>query len=161
TTASIDVASRAAALGAARASMRRAIALAPGNPLFYRGLAVMELAQPAPRLDLALAAAREAVRRDAKLLPELVASFLLAALAARGASAALDAHRAAVRKAEARARGASAFAAADPRARAVIARALGAAEEPGAVRYRRALAQYLLDRRLWAEAVREWDRVVA
>jgi superkiller protein 3 len=52
----------------------------------------------------------------------------------------------------------SAFAMADPRARALVAERVGLPQ--GLVRYRRALAQHLTDRWLWAQAREEWDVVV-
>ncbi len=258
TTATVDPASAAVEVPAALASLRRAIALAPENPYLYRSLALLALSQGEPRLDLALGAARDALRRNPALLPDLVDPFLsvkltaaqwvalvpasaldelelgavleqsglprearqvyrraaelappgegvlirwmlgrlltregdhdnalaeldaairqdpdnpelelarAAALAGRGDAAALDAHRAAVLKAEARAPREAAdpfpFQVAEPRARSVASRALGSGAALGAVRYRRAAAQYLLDRKLWAQAAREWERVLA
>jgi tetratricopeptide (TPR) repeat protein len=78
---------------------------------------------------------------------------------------ALEAYRGAVAKAEARAarepQEALAFALAEPRAQRLAARALGQGPSVGVARYRAALAQYLTDRGRWAEALREWDVVIA
>ncbi len=56
--------------------LARAIALAPENPLLYRTKAVVAVSEPGARLEAGLDAAREAVRRDPALLPELVDRFL-------------------------------------------------------------------------------------
>jgi len=258
TTAMIDPASAPVEVPAAHTSLRRAIALAPENARFYRSLALLAASQREPRLGLALWAAREAVRRDPALLPDLVDQFLsvklgetqwaalapdsaadqlqlgalleqsglagparhayrraaelatpdevsfarwllarlltrqgdyegalveldaairsdpdnpelhlarASALSGRADPAALDAHRAAVLKAESRARGRARdplpFELADPRARALASQALGPGDGPHAVRYRRALAQYLLDHKRWEHAVREWEALLA
>jgi tetratricopeptide (TPR) repeat protein len=78
------------------------------------------------------------------------------ALARLGDAGALDAFRAAVQNATSSS--ASAFAVADPRARALVAERVGLPQ--GLVRYRRALAQHLTDRGLWAQAREEWEIVV-
>ena len=57
---------------AALAHMERAAALQPENPFLYRSQAALALATPAPRMDLALAAGRQAVERRLALLPDLV-----------------------------------------------------------------------------------------
>jgi tetratricopeptide (TPR) repeat protein/O-antigen ligase len=54
------------------AHLQRAVALAPGNAFLRRSLALFAAIRPAPRIDFALAAGREAVARDPGLLPELV-----------------------------------------------------------------------------------------
>jgi tetratricopeptide (TPR) repeat protein/O-antigen ligase len=51
------------------------------------------------------------------------------------------------------------FGSLSPRARAIVARAVGTPAEPG--RYRRALAQYLTDRKLWDQALLAWEAVLA
>jgi tetratricopeptide (TPR) repeat protein/O-antigen ligase len=86
-------------------------------------------------------------------------------LAARGDPAALEAHRVAVLKAEAWERqpapGPLPFAVREPRIRALVSERLGPGGRVIAVRYRRALGQYLTDRKLWDQALREWERVLA
>ncbi len=258
TIAMIDPASAPVEVPAALTSLRRAIALSPENARFYRSLALLAASQREPRLGLGLWAAREAVRRDPALLPDLVDQFLsvklgetqwaalapdsaadqlqlgalleqsglagparhafrraaelappdevsfarwllarlltrqgdyegalveldaairsdpdnpelhlarASALSGRADPAALDAHRAAVLKAESRARGRARdplpFQLADPRDRALASQALGPGDGPHAVRYRRALAQYLLDHKRWEHAVREWEALLA
>ena len=235
--------------------LRRAIALGPENPFLHRSLAALALAQPEPRLDIALDAAREAVSRDPSLLPDLVdraqlvgllpaqwlrlvpdapapqlelgallearalfseaeavymsaverasgseqplARWLLARLlmrvgrlqsaraeieAALGADpdnpelhlvraqilatqqdpAALAIHQVALAKADAQARGKSSpFIAGNPRLAALVASRLGQSGPITALRYRRALAQYLTSRRSWGDALAEWDLVLA
>jgi tetratricopeptide (TPR) repeat protein len=255
TAAGIDPSSSLVELRSARSSLRRAIALAPDNPFLYRSLALLALSRPAPRLDQALGAAREAVRRDPSLLSELVEQLvplglsdtqwiavvpdsalgrlqlgalleqsglsreahqvyrratelapaadaplarwmlgrLLAregdyqsalvelelaigqdpdnpelhlaravALTGRADPAALDAHRMAVLTAEAREGRAARdpFPVTDGRARELLVTTLGS-EPLRTARYRRALVQYLLDHRLWAEAIRECDQLLA
>jgi len=86
------------------------------------------------------------------------------ALAIQGAPEALTAHRTAVTKAEQAgnlARGGLPFPAPSPPIARLIAERMG---EPGPVtplRYRRALAQHLMLRKLWVEALPAWERVVA
>jgi tetratricopeptide (TPR) repeat protein len=86
-------------------------------------------------------------------------------LAAGGGPAALETYRAAVSKAEARAGrapgAAPAFALGEPRAQALAARRLGRDAAGSPVRYRRALGEYLTERRAWAEALPVWDAVIA
>src|SRR5262249_60479182 len=84
------------------------------------------------------------------------------ALALRGAAGALDAYRAALDSALSRKAGAGrlAFRVDDPRLRALVDAVLGSGEQ-GAVRYRRALAAFLADRKLWPQAVSEWQQVIA
>lgn len=55
---------------------RRAILLAPENPYLRKALADFALGQPHPMLDIGLPAAREAIRRDAELLPHEVDRFI-------------------------------------------------------------------------------------
>jgi tetratricopeptide (TPR) repeat protein len=85
-------------------------------------------------------------------------------LAELGDAAALDAYRAAVEHAQAREAapggGVPSFAIAAPRARA-LAEDAGGAGPVRSVVYRRALARYLLDRKLWAQALEQWKLVVA
>ncbi len=87
------------------------------------------------------------------------------ALAARGDPAALEAHRVAVLTAEAWERQPASdplpFAVREPRVRALVSERLGPGGRVTAVRYRRALAQYLTDRKLWDQALREWETVLA
>jgi tetratricopeptide (TPR) repeat protein/O-antigen ligase len=77
---------------------------------------------------------------------------------------ALDAYRAALASAQARAArgGTSArpFLVDDARVEAVVGAALGPGD-PGVPRYRRALAEFLGERALWDQAAREWERVIA
>jgi tetratricopeptide (TPR) repeat protein len=83
------------------------------------------------------------------------------ALAALGDPGALDAHRLAVLKAAVPA-GRPAdrpFGTLTPRAQALLSRALPAPAGPP--RYHRALGQYLMGRRLWEQALPEWDAVLA
>jgi tetratricopeptide (TPR) repeat protein/O-antigen ligase len=83
------------------------------------------------------------------------------ALAALGDPGALDAHRLAVLKAAVPA-GRPAdrpFGILAPRAQALLSRALPAPAGPP--RYHRALAQYLMGRKLWEQALSEWDAVLA
>jgi tetratricopeptide (TPR) repeat protein/O-antigen ligase len=85
------------------------------------------------------------------------------ALAALGDASAIDAYRLAVLNAEVRARqvadGVRPFGPLPPRARALVSEATGGQRiAPG--RYRRALAQYLTDRKLWDEARQQWEMVL-
>jgi tetratricopeptide (TPR) repeat protein len=242
--------------GAALAAMGRAIALAPQNPRLQRSLALIAAAEPGPRADVALAAARRAIAGDPGLLADLAARLLplapsrdawlslvpptaerrlllggtleslgldaeateihraaadlggpaepaarwlaarillragdhaaaarevaaalardadnpelhlamAQALAAAGDPDALEAFQRAVTFADARWQHTVAlplFAAAGPPVQGLIERRLGPAAEQGPVRYRRALGQHLLDRRLWQPARRVWDEVLA
>ena len=84
-------------------------------------------------------------------------------LAALGDAGALDSYRLALQNAEVRARqsgdDAQAFGPLPPRAQALVVDAIGEPRvTPG--RYRRALAQYLTDRKLWDEALKQWDVVL-
>jgi tetratricopeptide (TPR) repeat protein/O-antigen ligase len=87
------------------------------------------------------------------------------ALAERHEPAALDAFRAAARTGEAwiigRVADQGPFEVGAARARALVVQALGQDAREGALRYRRALAQYLSDEKLWDQALREWDQVLA
>ena len=85
------------------------------------------------------------------------------ALAALGDAGALEAYRLALQNAEVRARqsgdDAQPFGPLPPRAQALVVDAIGEPRvTPG--RYRRALAQYLTDRKLWDEALKQWDVVL-
>jgi Tfp pilus assembly protein PilF len=112
-------------------------------------------------LDAALAQVDAGLRAE----PDSSELLLLRArlLAAQGDPAALQGYRAALGSAEERARrGDAALPSAASGARMrVIARAALADAGEGVVRYRRALAEYLGDRKLWDQAAREWDRVCA
>ena len=85
------------------------------------------------------------------------------ALAALGDPAALAAYRLATLKAGVQGGGLGAdrqpFGFLPPRGRALVSQALQ--EGPGQVRYHRALAQYLTERRLWHQALAEWEAVLA
>jgi tetratricopeptide (TPR) repeat protein len=83
------------------------------------------------------------------------------ALAALGDPSALTAYRLAVLQAEMPA-GRPAdqpFGVLPPRTQALVSRALQAPAGPA--RYHRALARYLMDRKLWEQALPEWDTVLA
>ena len=84
-------------------------------------------------------------------------------LAALGDASALDAYRLAVLNAEVRARkiadDAEPFGPLPPRARALVSEATGG-QRIAPSRYRRALAQYLTDRKLWDEALKQWEIVL-
>jgi tetratricopeptide (TPR) repeat protein len=84
-------------------------------------------------------------------------------LAALGDPAALAAYRLAALKAGVKGGGAAAdrqpFGFLPPRARALVSRALQEGTGPG--RYHRALARYLADRKLWHQALVEWEAVLA
>jgi tetratricopeptide (TPR) repeat protein/O-antigen ligase len=86
------------------------------------------------------------------------------ALAALGEPGALDAYRLALLNAEVRAgkgaEDAQPFEPMPPRARTLVADAIGAPRVTTG-RYRRALAQYLTDRKLWDEALKQWETVLA
>jgi tetratricopeptide (TPR) repeat protein len=83
------------------------------------------------------------------------------ALSALGDVGALTAYRLAVQKAEVpRGRPADQpFGVLPPRVETLVSRALQAPAGPA--RYHRALAQYLTDRKLWDQALAEWDAVLA
>jgi tetratricopeptide (TPR) repeat protein len=83
------------------------------------------------------------------------------ALTALGDAGALTAYRLAVLKAEVptgRPAG-QPFGVLPPRTQTLVSRALQAPAGPA--RYHRALAQYLMDRKLWEQALAEWDAVLA
>lgn len=86
-------------------------------------------------------------------------------LAAQGDPAALDAYRTAVAKAEAITRATEhdtlPFHPKAARTRALIGEHLGPGEQLTTVRYRRALARSLTDRKLWEQALETWSAVVA
>ncbi len=141
---------------------RRAVELAaPGEASLYRWMRAGFLMRRGDS-EGALAELDAALRGDPEN-PELHLARGQA-LAARGDPAALDAYRAALMKAGVRARQPARdplpFRVTEPRARALIAERLGP-EERLPVRYRHALAQYLTDRKLWHQALREWDAVLA
>ncbi len=83
------------------------------------------------------------------------------ALTALGDAGALTAYRLAVLKAEVPAGrpAGQPFGVLPPRVQALVSRALQA--PPGPERYHRALAQYLVGRELWDQALSEWDAVLA
>jgi tetratricopeptide (TPR) repeat protein/O-antigen ligase len=246
--------------------LERAVALFPENPFLHRSLAALAATPPAPRLEVALRAGREAIRREPELLDELVvrlrpvgpspmqwlalvpeawtdrlhlgvllasggllseaqtayrgaigvagpeaeplcrwmlAGLLIQAgdladarrevdlalrldpdnpelhltrarvLAANRDPAALAAHRLAVTSAGSergtlRARqGAGSdgdvrpFAVSSPRVDALLTGLLGQNGRVAAGRYRRALAEYLMGRRMWEQAVPEWNAILA
>ena len=85
------------------------------------------------------------------------------ALEALGDPGALAAYRLAVLKAGVQGGGSAAerqpFGVLPPRTRALVARAIQ--EGAGPARYRRALARYFTERRLWHQALAEWEAVLA
>jgi len=252
----LDTERASAHLAAALAAFSRAVALAPENPYASRLLAAFAVPQGGQFTEIGLRAARDAVKRDPELLPDLVDRFLplglsgaqwvtmvpesaleradlgalledrglpsearyayqhaieiasagqaslgrwmlarlllrqeryrealgevevalardpdnpelhlarAQTLAAVADPTALDAYRLAVLKAGVQAGQPAAdqqpFGFLPPRGRALVSRALQ--EQSGPVRYHRALAQYLTDRRLWNQALAEWEAVLA
>jgi tetratricopeptide (TPR) repeat protein len=137
---------------------RSAAELASGSEraLVHWALARLELRLGRPREALAAIEVALAQEPDS---PELLL-VRGGALAALGDAGALSAYRLAALKAEAPARLATQpFGALSPRAQSLVSRLL---EAPGdQARYRRALARYLVDRRLWAQALTEWEAVLA
>lgn len=140
---------------------RHAIAVAPaGHTSLMRWmLARLLLRQQRPRealgeIDVALAQAPDD--------PELHLTRAQA-LAALGDPAALAAYRLAALKAGVQGGGPGGarqpFEFVPPRGRALLSRTLP--EGTGQVRYHRALAQYLTERRLWYQALAEWELVLA
>jgi len=120
-------------------------------------LARLELREKRPRE--ALGAIEVALTHDADN-PELHL-VRAEALAALGDAGALTAYRLAVLKADLPG-GRPAdqlFGVLPPRVQALVSRALPAPAGPA--RYHRALAQYLADRKLWEQALSEWDTVLA
>jgi tetratricopeptide (TPR) repeat protein len=120
-------------------------------------LARLELRVNRPRE--ALAAAEMALAQDPDN-PELHL-VRAEALAALGDAGALTAYRLAVLQAEVPA-GRPAdqpFGVLPPRTQALVSRALQAPTGPA--RYHRALARYLVERKLWEQALAEWDAVLA
>jgi tetratricopeptide (TPR) repeat protein len=147
---------------AAEDEYRRAVALLPPGA---DALARWALARALVRrgdLSAALIELDTALRSDPDN-PELHLARAEALAAGRDARA-LDAYRTALARAEARAARPGAdplpFRADDRRARALADRALGE-DGRGVVRYRRALAEFLDERKLWAQAAREWEEVLA
>ena len=140
---------------------RQAISVAPAGqaPLMRWMLARLLLGQQHPaealgEVDVALAQDPD----NPELL--LVRAQVLEAL---GDPAALDAYRLAALKAGAQGEGPATdrqpFGLLPPRARALVSRALQ--EGTGPERYRRALARYFTERRLWHQALAEWEAVLA
>jgi tetratricopeptide (TPR) repeat protein/O-antigen ligase len=120
-------------------------------------LARLELRQQRPRE--ALGAIEAALAQDPDN-PELH-RVRGEALAALGDAGALSAYRLAVLKAEvpaARPAG-QPFGVLPPRVQTLVSRALPTPAGPE--RYHRSLAQYLMGRKLWEEALAEWDAVLA
>jgi tetratricopeptide (TPR) repeat protein/O-antigen ligase len=239
---------------AAVAHLRRAVALAPENPLLHRSLAALALSMDPPLLAVGLEAGRGAVQRDPAVLPDLVERFApygldaahwlelvpptaidrlhlalllearglqapahemygratevasdaevvltrwalarsairrndgrgalslleapsrldptnpelelarAQALAAAGDRAALEAYGSAIEKAKALRPGSDVFplAPATARARLVVAALLQDGDPPGPLRYRRALARYLVEQQAWEDARREWEAI--
>ena len=147
---------------AAEAQYRRAVALAaPGTEALARHALARSLARRGDSAG-ALAELDIALRVD-PANPELHLARATV-LAARRDPAALDAIRAALGSAEARAAtphvDAALFSNASARARAFAERALGRGER-GVLRYRRALGELLIERRLWPQAAAEWEAVIA
>jgi len=139
---------------------QRAVEVAPTEQLVLpRWLqARLLLQQRHPRE--ALAALEPALARD----PDNPELYLTRgqALVALGDPGALEAYRLAVLKVSGPTPATGdwqLFGSLAPRARAIVARALGTPAEPG--RYRRALAQYLTDRKLWEQALLAWEAVLA
>jgi tetratricopeptide (TPR) repeat protein/O-antigen ligase len=87
------------------------------------------------------------------------------ALAALGDPGALDAYRLAVLNAEVRERQATGaqelFGPLPPRARVLVSAASGGQSRIESGRYRRVLAQYLIDRKRWEESLGQWEMVLA
>ena len=154
---------RAGLGSAAVAEYRRAVAVSPpaGGSLARLGLARL-----LARLGDAQGAVGEldaAIARD-PANPELLLARGSALAASGDAAGALDAYRAALDKAEARAgrpEGTAApFAVRGAREQALAEAALGPGGR-GMIRYRRALAEFLNERKLWPAAAREWQAVIA
>jgi tetratricopeptide (TPR) repeat protein/O-antigen ligase len=132
------------------------VASAGQAPLIWM-LARLELREKRPRE--ALNAIEAALAQDPDN-PELHL-VRAEALTALGDAGALTAYRLAVLKAEvpaARPAG-QPFGVLPPRAQILISRALQGPAGPA--RYHRALAQYLMGRKLWEQALPEWDAVLA
>jgi tetratricopeptide (TPR) repeat protein len=144
---------------AAAQAYRSAIEVAPaGQALPIRwALARLELREQRPRE--ALGAIEAALAQD----PDNPELHLVRgeALAALGDAGALTAYRLAVLKADLPG-GRPAdqpFGVLPPRVQALVSRALPAPAGPA--RYQRALARYLVGRKLWEQALSEWDAVLA
>jgi len=138
---------------------RSAIEVAPTDqaPPIRWALARVELREQRPRE--ALDAIEPALAQD----PDNPELHLVRgeALAALGDSGALTAYRLAVLKADLPG-GRPAdqpFGVLPPRVQPLVSRALPAPAGPA--RYHRALAQYLVERKLWEQALSEWDAVLA
>jgi tetratricopeptide (TPR) repeat protein/O-antigen ligase len=142
---------------------RQAIALAPPDtePLARWLLARLLVRRNDPKS--AAAETDAALARDPDN-PELHVTRARA-LAQLGEAAALEAHRVAIAKAETRAAEPAGdpfpFQARSSRARALVIEALAPAERGRAVKYHRALAEYLIERKLWGPALSEWKLVLA
>ena len=146
-------------LSAATHAYRGAIELAADDRLaLLHWLRARLLLRQSPRE--ALAEIEVALARD----PDNPELYLLRgqALAALGDASALDAYRLAVLKATVqpgRATGGKPFESLPARAEILVSRALPT--EAGTSRYHRALARHMTDRRLWYQALPEWDAVLA
>ncbi|MBI4634804.1 MAG: O-antigen ligase family protein [Candidatus Rokubacteria bacterium] len=146
----------------ARVLYARAVEIAaPGEQPLARWI-LAKLLIRARDLDGALAALDPALRAD-PANPELQLARA-EALAARGDPSALDAYRTAVARAEAAARrpggDALPFPATDPRVRSLVVDRLGDQRAPP-TRYQSALARHLAERRLWEQALEQWEAVLA
>lgn len=133
------------------------VASADQAPPIYWALARLELREKRPRE--ALGAIETALARDPDN-PELHL-VRAEAQAALGDPEALTVYRRAVLKAElpgGRPAG-QPFGVLPPRTQTLVSRALQAPAGPA--RYHRALAQYLMGRKLWEQALAEWDAVLA
>jgi tetratricopeptide (TPR) repeat protein len=142
-------------------AFQKAREIAPANDAVVPRWLLARLLQRQGRAREALAELAKALTQD-PANPELHLERARA-LAALGDASAVDAYRLAVLNAEVRARQAAddvqVFGPLPPRARALVSEAIGGQRiAPG--RYRRALAQYLTDRKLWDEARQQWEMVL-
>lgn len=106
--------------------------------------------------DLARVQVEAALRHDPGN-PELQLTLAMT-LAARGDAAALGVHEQALKNAEARGEWVP-FPQPSPSLTMLISERIGSRGLVAAARYRRALAQYLTDRRLWQSALTQWEQV--
>jgi tetratricopeptide (TPR) repeat protein/O-antigen ligase len=140
---------------------RQAVEIAPARDTALPRWMLARLLVRQARGREALAELDQALTQDAAN-PELHLERARA-LAILGDASAVDAYRLALLNAEVRARkggdDAQLFGPLPPRARALVADATGEPRiAPG--RYRRALAQYLTDRKLWDQALKQWEMVL-
>jgi tetratricopeptide (TPR) repeat protein/O-antigen ligase len=149
--------------GAAEAMYRAAIEVAPPEE---RPIGVWMLAGLLLRKGDARAAAKEIERAlpNDPHNPELLLTRAQA-LESLGDPAALAVYRAAVEEAatlERDGRSSSPFTSRSPRIRSLVVERTGVIDvDSTTIRYRRALARYLLDRRLWAQAGTELDVILS